>query len=211
MPPRCWRGRPGPSVVGGSGVIAASGAGATSAGSSAALAARRRELPLSSSREALWTRRSKIASASVGDRRLAQSLVPVTDRQLARHDGRAEAPAIVDHLQQVGARAGGTGCSPRSSRTRTSTFAQAAMSRGRRPSARASTSSSSRRGTRTGRARCDPGGWRRGRARRRGTSCPPRSVRSRARCDGRSPSGPRRGPGRSPGRAPVGRAGQGPR
>jgi hypothetical protein len=68
----------------------------------------------------------------------------------------------------------------RSSRTRTSIRAQAARSRGGRPSALARTSSSKSRG-RAGRGPGDPAGWRCGRERRRRTSCRRRSDRRRRR------------------------------
>jgi len=54
--------------------------------------------PLSVSLWALWTSRSRMASATVG---LAIASCQWIDRQLAGHDGRAAIVPVVDDLQQI--------------------------------------------------------------------------------------------------------------
>ncbi len=69
------------------------------ASSPARLAAAFRMLsPVSTSRWALCTRRSRMASAMVG---LGNQLVPVLDGELAGHNRRAASMAVVDDLQEI--------------------------------------------------------------------------------------------------------------
>ena len=60
--------------------------------------------PLSTRRWALWTRRSRTASAMVG---IGDDLVPVIDRHLAGDDGRAALMPVVHDLEEIAALLGG--------------------------------------------------------------------------------------------------------
>ena len=84
----------------------------------------------------------------VGDGRIGDRLVPVIDRQLAGHDGRAAVVPIVDDLEEVAALLRGQVASPQSSRISSSTRARLLRSRAWRPSPRASASASNSLGTR---------------------------------------------------------------
>ena len=70
-------------------------------GAPAASPSRIDRVPLSSILWLLCTTRSRIASASVGQRRVVEVGVPGFDRQLAGDQGRARADAVVQQFEQV--------------------------------------------------------------------------------------------------------------
>jgi hypothetical protein len=84
----------------------------------------------------------------VGDGGLTERLVPMVNGKLAGEDGSPALVTILDDFEEIGGLLLVSDCRPMSSINRTLTRAQAASSRGSRPSTRATLSSSSMRGAR---------------------------------------------------------------